>query len=179
MEIKEKRTDMFGTLTPAIQQLFSDEKMKSVEQTQQERTRIQQELASAVRDELKEYFNSRRDSDADQKAAQGWMEAYSFMQDYGNRRFLSLHDYMCLCNSKFPILAGIYSSEYSYPASTAAVERSFSVQGYMMTDRRNKLLPKTIRNAMLLRMNTILGRKDTWYGDMNEYIKEKTRVTKK
>ena len=169
---------MFGTLTPAIQ-LLCDEKMKSTGQTQQARTRIQQELASAVRDELREYFNSRRDSDADQKASQGWMEAYSFMQDYANRRFLSLHDYMRLCSSKYPILAGIYWSEYSYPASTAAVERSFSVQGYIMTDRRNRLQPTTIRNVMLLRMNTILGRKDKWYEDMNEYIKEKTRVTKK
>lgn len=170
---------MFGTLTPGIQQLFSDEKLKDTEQAQQERTRIQQDLASTVRDELKEYFNSRRDNHADQKAAQGWMEAFSFMEDYGNRRFLSLNDYMRLCSSRYPILAEIYSSEYSYPASTAAVERSFSVQGYIMTDRRNRLQPTTIRNIMLLRMNTILGRKDTWYDDMNEYIKEKTRVAKK
>ena len=46
-----------------------------------------------------------------------------------------------------------------------------------MTDRRNRLQPTTIRNAMLLRMNTILARKDKWYEDMNEYTKEKTRVT--
>lgn len=63
------------------------------------------------------------------------------------------------------------------PASTAAIERSFSIQGYKMTDRRNIIQQTTIRNAMLLRMNTILARKDKGYEDMNEYTKEKTRVT--
>ena len=48
-----------------------------------------------------------------------------------------------------------------------------------MTDRRNRLQPTTIRNAMLLRMNTILARKDKWYEGMNEYTKEKTRVATK
>ena len=65
------------------------------------------------------------------------------------------------------------------PASTAAVEWLFSVQGCKMTDRRNRLQPTTIRNAMLLRMNTILARKDKLYEDINEYTKEKTRVATK
>lgn len=80
--------------------------------------------------------------------------------------------------SRIPFL-GNQLERVLLPASTAAVEWLFSVQGYKMTDRRNRLQPTTIRNAMLLRMNTILARKDKLYEDINEYTKEKTRVATK
>ena len=80
--------------------------------------------------------------------------------------------------SRIPFL-GNQLERVLLPASTAAVEWLFSVKGYEMTDKRSRLQPTTIRNAMLLRMNTILARKDKLYEDINEYTKEKTRVATK
>lgn len=178
-EIVGKRTNMFGSLTPYLHQLFTDSKARSLPRDEGEQKKELQLFARSVREELKVYFQQRGDKDWLQKGTQGWKEVESFVSDFPERRSIHLSQYMELCSTIFPILSEVYQNEICCPASTAAVERSFSIQGYYMSCKRASMSPATIRATMILRMNTVLGIRDGWRDEMESYIEKRTAIANK
>jgi len=177
-EIKEKRCAMIGQLSPCLRLLISDEKSNSLPDSEDEREKEIQLFALQVRDELRAYFKRRNCPNWNEKSVQGWREVIPFMKDHATRDCKSMSGYLNLMSRVYPILWEVYCNEYSLPASTAAVERSFSIQGYMMTARRNRLMPSTIRNMMIVRMNCILSEKNGWSADLDKHIMQKTCIEK-
>lgn len=53
----------------------------------------------------------------------------------------------------FPLLSNAARFVFSIPAGSSATENSFSAVGFIFSDRRTKMKPKTLENLLLLRSN--------------------------
>lgn len=102
--------------------------------------------------------------------------ALKFLIDVQRREGPSLNDYFSITSTVYPELLTVYKEEYCSPASTASVERSFSIQGCYMHPRRSCLKDDTIRVVMVIRANCALGEKSGWYNMLLDHIKKKTMI---
>ena len=67
---------------------------------------------------------------------------------------------------QYPVISRIARDYLAIPASSAASERIFSVGGDIVTKKRNRLLPTTLRYLLCLRDWGVMGDEDD--GDDNE-----------
>ena len=97
-------------------------------------------------------------------------QAIRFMVERPFRYGITVPKYLRENSKLFPELIEVYEDLFSSPASTAAVERSFSVQGCFMVPRRNRLRIDTIRNMMLIRMNSLLASRTGKESQFMDYV---------
>ena len=83
---------------------------------------------------------------------------------------ITVHDAMRTSNTMYPILYNLYKYFINVPASSAAVERSFSFQNAILTPSRNRLMDTTVRNLLYLKMNIMSARKFGWEDDMLKFL---------
>jgi hypothetical protein len=61
---------------------------------------------------------------------------------------------------QYPVISRIAQDYLAIPASSAASERIFSVGGDIVTKKRNRLLPSTLRYLLCLRDWGVIGDED-------------------
>ena len=95
-------------------------------------------------------------------------ELQQYLNDKSYR--MTVHDAMKTSNTMYPILYELYKYFINVPASSAAVERSFSFQNAILTPSRNRLMDTTVRNLLYLKMNMMSARKHGWEDDILKYL---------
>ena len=81
----------------------------------------------------------------------------------------TVHDAMTTGRYLYPILYELYKT-FNTPASSAAVERSFSMQNRLVTPSRNRLALDGVRDLLFIKMNVLSARKWNWFIDMLRYL---------
>ena len=82
----------------------------------------------------------------------------------------TVHDAMKTGSSYYPILFVLYKYFINVPASSAAVERSFSFQNAILTPSRNRLNNTMVRNLLFLKMNMMSAKKHGFDYDMLKFL---------
>lgn len=70
----------------------------------------------------------------------------------------------------YPLLYKIYQFFFSQPASSASVERSFSVQNSFLTPSRNRLMPGHVKMMLFIKMNYKMAKKNGWERELLDYM---------
>lgn len=118
---------------------------------------------SRVPAELRELFRSHK--------GEVFNEVRLFMSEHEFHS--SLSGYMASSSQVLPHLHALYEFLFIQPASSASVERSFSIQNQIQTGSRNQLGCKTIRNLLFIKMNYSIAKKCGWKNDMLSFLHAK------
>ena len=87
-----------------------------------------------------------------------------------NQYRLNLHSFMEYTSTIYPLLYKIYLFFFSQPASSASVERSFSVQNSFLTPSRNRLMPGHVKMMLFIKMNYKMAKKNGWERELLDYM---------
>ena len=71
---------------------------------------------------------------------------------------------------QYPILFELYKHFFNAPASSAAVERSFSIQNAIVIPRRSQLNPNLIKQLLFINMNVKSANDYGWREEMMKYL---------
>lgn len=168
--IFEPRIALFQRKDLKLQALFTDKFIEDpLEELREDDERVQR-FARALVPELTSLVSGRTAEEKQRKVNQARSQAIRFMLERRFRYGVTVHRYLKENSKLFPELIEVYEDVFSCPASTAAVERSFSVQGCFMLPRRNRLQLETVRNMMVVRMNSLLVQKTGKQSEFMEYI---------
>ncbi len=96
------------------------------------------------------------------------MELFKYVRDKKNR--YSVHNAMELWCDQYPILFELYKHFFNAPASSAAVERSFSIQNAIVIPRRSQLNPTLIKQLLFINMNVKSANAYGWREEMMKYL---------
>lgn len=77
------------------------------------------------------------------------------------------------------LIAEKFQELFSLPASSAAVERAFSVQGCFLQPRRSNMSLKTVKNLMMIRMNCLLASKNGWEENLLAFLQSSVEKKRK
>ena len=83
-------------------------------------------------------------------------EALVFLKLHRKRRGTTLNEFLDQYRDEVGLIAEKFQELFSLPASSAAVERAFSVQGCFLQPRRSNMSLKTVKN--LGRPRTVVNR---------------------
>lgn len=175
-DLFSSRLEMFGSETSNLRLLFTDEKARELEGHLTLDDEAVQAFGMLLLPELKSFFRQNHYQNWNRLANLAYSQALRFLVDYEAREGLTLDEYFRFTSSLYPELTIVYKQEYCSPASTASVERSFSVQGCYMQPRRSSMKGSTIRDLMMIRMNIALGERSGWANGLLDYIKTKTLI---
>ena len=95
---------------------------------------------------------------------------YDYMMAWEKRigttaeRFLSLH------GCEYPEMWDLYKHIQCSTSSTAAVERSFSIQGCLQTPRRNRLSERKLSALMFINITVSFAREYGYIEDLCKFI---------
>lgn len=168
--IFEPRIALFQQKQVKLQVLFSDKFFDDpLEEVKEDDERIQR-FARALLPELGSIITGRTPQERQMKINLAKSQAIRFMVERPFRYGITVPKYLRENSKLFPELIEVYEDLFSSPASTAAVERSFSVQGCFMVPRRNRLRIDTIRNMMLIRMNSLLASRTGKESQFMDYV---------
>ena len=81
-----------------------------------------------------------------------------------------VHDAMKTGSSYNPILFVLHKYFINVPATSAAVERSFSFQNAIPTPSRNRLRKTMVRNLIFLKMNMMSAKKHGFDYDILKFL---------
>lgn len=115
---------------------------------------------SKIPEELKELFRCPR--------GHIFCEVTRFMNERGYRS--SLATYMSISSQLLPHLYALYQFLFIQPASSASVERSFSILNHIQTGSRNRIGCTTLRNLLFIKMNYSIGKKCGWRNEMRSFL---------
>lgn len=103
-------------------------------------------------------------------------EAMNYVLTRRERMGISVFQYFKQNSKFYPELTQIFRDLCSMPASSASVERSFSVQGCFLQARRNNLDSANVSRMMLIRMNCLLAEKNGTMSQIVDYIMNRSNV---
>ena len=173
MGIIQQRMKLFYTIPDGLRGFFYDEFRKSHPGVLQRESREVQEYVRHVCSYICELAFSSEALPSDLTAAIRKNPAKMFeevteflLDDYRN----NLHNYMRLSSTYFPLLHQLYEFFFSQPASSASVERSFSIQNSFLVPSRNRLSAKNVKTILFIKMNYILAKKNGWEIELLNYL---------
>ena len=77
------------------------------------------------------------------------------------------------------MLKAIFDDMMPRPASSAAVKRSFSVQGLFLNHRRGRLSVESVKQIMVIRVNFFFAERVEWDAALQDCIERNSLVNKK
>lgn len=104
------------------------------------------------------------------------VEIFSYIRDREDRDGLTIEEYLS-CHS-YKRLETVYEYIFSMPSSSAAVERSFSIQKLLHTPQRSLTSPGLLRDQLMIRINTAAGLKSGEDRVMKAYYKKYKELEK-
>ena len=159
-----------------LHQLFTDEYTRSLPLGVSVEDPTVESFGNLVEEDLRHYYLTSGASSAYEVINRSTVEARRYLIRYQQRLGITTATYLSHHCNEFPNLKKIFADLSSQPASSASVERSFSVQGCFLLPRRNRLGLQTVRKLMVIRMNYILGEKFGWLNDLEEYLDQSSIV---
>lgn len=156
------RMDLFNTKYPALRQLYTDEFVKQLPydwKMDDERVVVFKQL---LFEEIERLCNPEKSEGLDAVVNRLQIEALCYLKLYRSRKGLTIEEFLELHEDKVKNIANKFQELFSLPASSAAVERSFSVQGCFLSPRRGLMGLSTIKNLMTIRMNFLLAERNGW-----------------
>ena len=159
-----------------LHQLFTDEYARSLPLGVSIEDPRVESFGNLVEEDLRHYYLTSGASSAYEVINRSTVEARRYLIRYQQRLGITTATYLSHHCNEFPNLKKIFADLSSQPASSASVERSFSVQGCFLLPRRNRLGLQTVRKLMVIRMNYILGEKFGWLNDLEEYLDQSSIV---
>lgn len=173
MRVIQQRMKLFYTIPDGLRGFFGDEFRKSHPGELKKEDREVQEYVRHVCSYICELAFSSEALPSDLTAAirknpaKMFEEVIEFLLD--DFRY-NLHNYMRVSSSYFPLLNGLYEFFYSQPASSASVERSFSMQNSFLVPSRNRMSLRNVKTLLFIKMNYVLAKKNGWEIELMNYL---------
>ena len=182
-ELFNKRLSLFPVIPANLLLLFSDEFIDSLHLTNSERIQDNEDVVSFVGNclvEIDSMLTSKKLTIEDENGLvfknKCKVEIFSYIRDRADRVGITTEEYFsCHSNKR---LKKIYEYIFSMPSSSAAVERSFSIQKLLHTPQRNLTSPELIRDQLIIRINTAVGLKSGEDRVMKAYYKKYEELVK-
>jgi len=176
----KKRRDLFEIDYPMLRSLFSNDYTKIINgEDYCKNCKQVQDYAKTVYQDLLKYYECSNLNDKYFNANCCQTEVFLFIEKTYERVGISTMEYLERNSYDFGRLKGIYEDLMCRPASSAAVERSFSVQGLFMNQRRSRMSDDMIRNLMMIRANYFFAERNDWESNLLDYIERNSMVEKK
>ena len=131
-----KKMEMFKCEYPRLESLLKDTRFPSTHESPVEE-RVIQQFAQSLESETNRFFRDYSPAAKIKAVEDLYGEAVEFVHQRDRRRYKPVSKYLQQHSTAFPTLYLVYQYLFCQPASSAAVERSFSVQGCLMLGRRN------------------------------------------
>lgn len=131
-----KKMEMFKCEYPRLESLLKDTRFPSTHESPVEE-RVIQQFAQSLESETNRFFRDYSPAAKIKAVEDLYGEAVEFAHQRDRRRYKPVSKYLQQHSTAFPTLYLVYQYLFCQPASSAAVERSFSVQGCFMLGRRN------------------------------------------
>ncbi len=171
----DKRRSLFFTLPKVIRDFFCDAYFKSREDGTVDETEAElQQYVRTVCDGIVEYVLTTECVPKEivtaiaKNTPKLFEEVKKFVLEKKYR--LSLFSFMKTSTALYPLLSPLYEYLYSQPASSAAVERSFSVQNSIMVPSRNRLSVYLSGKLLFIKMNYFAATKYQWEDDLMKHL---------
>ena len=159
-ELFEKRFDLFKKVPTHLCELFYDQKLEEWNNTISESDPRIQQFCDQIGKEVESYllptanfFEREEQIKRIRDANRSRTEAISFLKDYKKRIGIHVGEYMKMYSTSYPILFPIFQDLFCQVASSAAVERSFSAHGRLLSPQRNSLKGSQVCMLMQIRQN--------------------------
>ena len=172
-----ERFDLFKNTPKHIAQLFDDSFLRNQNYT------IRQDKAFSTffancREEYIELISTKspdqltQDEKKELMARANDMEnkMYDYMMAWEKRYGSTAERFFTLHGCEYPELWDLYKQIHCNTSSTAAVERSFSIQGYLQTPRRNRLSGPKLSGLMFININVSFAREYGYLDDLCKFI---------
>lgn len=166
----EARMNLFDEPYTYMYKLFTDEFARALPRGSGIDDERVQRFGESLIPELERYYHRVINRNVDGLVNAACNEALMYVTQYHRRVGITVSEYIRNNSHRYPYLCEIYRDLCSCPASSAAVERSFSVQGCILSPRRDRLSLMTTKELMIIRMNTILSEKYGWFEELAEVI---------
>lgn len=172
------RMAFFTDEYPALLQLYTDEFARTlpreVDMSDERVICFKRQLF----EEIERLCNPKGMGELDGLVNQMQKEAIVFLKLHRKRKGTTMDDFLELHRDEVGMIANKFQELFSLPASSAAVERAFSVQGCFLQPRRNQLSLATVKSLMTIKMNCMLAEKNGWVDTLLSYLQncaEKSR----
>lgn len=170
-----KKMEMFKCEYPRLESLLKNTRFPPTHESPVEESAIQQ-FAQSLETETNRFFRDYSPTARIKAVEDLYGEAVEFIHLRGRRRYKPVSRYLQQHSATFPTLYRIYQYLFCQPASSAAVERSFSVQGCFMLGRRNRMKQTTIRDLMMIRMNCLFLKRIGEEDQLIRYIMDHSKI---
>ena len=161
-QIFEPRIALFSGSTHRIGLLFNESIAKNLPSDEDARQREASAFVDTLKTELEEYCEKHKGGYNAVLRNQLMHEATLYVKDYDRRVGLSISEYLSTSSNNYKHLKLLYQDYTCKPATSAAVERSFSVQGCFLSPRKMKATLHTNRYQMIIKINCLLAEKYGW-----------------
>lgn len=169
-QIFSPRLELFRMKLSRLRQLFNDSLFNDPFEEVEEGDKRVQGFIRSLEPELSQFFTVGTPAQKQALVNRAKSQALLYLKERRMRIGTTAKEYMRENSSLFPELKRVYDDIFCCPASSAAVERAFSVQGCMMVPKRNGLKQETIRLMMMIRMNSVFVRRNGREADFVQYI---------
>ena len=170
-----KKMEMFKCEYPKLEALLKDTRFPLTHESPVEEGVIQQ-FALSLESETNRFFRDYSQTARIKAVEDLYGEAVEFVHQRDRRRFKPASIFLHQHSTAFPTLYRVYQYLFCQPASSAAVERSFSVQGCFMLGRRNRMKLTTVRDLMMMRMNCLFLKRIGEEDQLVRYIMDHSRI---
>ena len=170
------RTQLFELKFTKLIALFFDRLYKDpLEEIDADDERLQVFLRQLTA-ELKQFIFDSDNARRCQRINKAKAEAMEYILQRRDRMGISVFQFFKQNSQFYQELTQIFRDICSMPASSASVERSFSVQGCFLQARRSNLDSATVSRMMLIRMNCLLAEKNGTMSRIVDYIVNRSNV---
>ena len=161
---------------PALLQLYTDEFARTlpreVDMSDERVICFKRQLF----EEIERLCNPKGMDELDGLVNQMQKEAIAFLRLHRKRKGTTMDDSLELHRDEVGMIANKFQELFSLPASSAAVERAFSVQGCFLQPRRNQLSLATVKSLMTIKINCMLAEKNGWEDNLLSYLQSSTEI---
>ena len=102
-------------------------------------------------------------------AAKGRNQTHLYLQD--KDLGVDCKEYFETRKHRYSVLYDAYKKIVCVPSSSAAVERSFSIQGIIQSAIRSRLNTNTVRRLLIIRANLAFMKDTPYYNHFTRYLK--------
>ena len=182
-ELFDKRLNLFPDIPANLLLLFNDEFIDSLHLTDLGKIQDNEDVVSFVGNclaEIDSMLTSKKLTIEDENSLvfknKCMVEIFSYIRNRPDRIGITIEEYFSCHSSKR--LKKIYEYIFSMPSSSAAVERSFSVQKLLLTAQRNLTSQELITDQLIVRINTAVSLKSGEDRVMKAYYKKYEELVK-
>lgn len=178
-QIFEPRIALFSESTHRIGLLFNESIAKNLPSDEDARQREASAFVETLKPDLEEYWIRYKGECSAEMRNRLVHEATLYVKDYNRRVGLTISEYLSTSSNNYKLLKDLYKDYACKPATSAAVERSFSVQGCFLSPRKMTQGLETTRFKMIIKMNCLLAARFGWDEQLKKYIARKAIIVNK